>query len=106
MSKNKKTRKRKKLTLATSQKAERPLMTISANIQRRLDKIEPLPFSKKILILCEGETEEAYFNGVKSNIILQRKLSGLKIEVIAPTNNSEKNGLLDNNLKGLIWEAM
>lgn len=106
MSKNKKTRKRKGIPLAPSREQSTPLINTPDNIQLRLDKIDPLPFSKKFLILCEGETEEAYFNGIKSNIILQRKLSALKIEVIAPTSKSKKDSLLDNNLKGLIWEAI
>jgi len=106
MSKGKKTRKRKKLALSPSKEQTVNIVITPPNIQTRLNNITPLP-SKKFLILCEGETEEAYFNGLKTNEILKKKLSALKIEVIAPSSKKgDTNGIIDNNLKGLIWEAM
>jgi len=99
---NKKTRKRKNLSLAKNREQNSKIIIVPSHVQTRLQRIVPLP-AKKFLILCEGETEEAYFNGLKTNEILKKKLSALKIEVIAPSNI---NGIQDNSLKGLIWEAM
>jgi len=66
-------------------------------------------FNKRYLILCEGETEKAYFSGLKNNILLKEKFRAVQIEIIAPSNKKNvnpKKTLLDNSLKGMVWEAM
>lgn len=73
----------------------------------KLDK--DLEINKRILILCEGETEEAYFSGLKNNVLLRDKLSAVHIEIVSPSSKRNPNThstLRDNSLKGLVWEAM
>jgi len=63
--------------------------------------------NKRYLILCEGETEEAYFSGLRSNVLLKEKFKAVKIEIIAPHHKKgTPNKLKDNSLMGLVWEAM
>ncbi len=65
--------------------------------------------NKRFLILCEGETEQAYFSGLKNNILLREKFRAVQIEIIAPShkkNPDQNTTLIDNSLKGLVWEAM
>jgi hypothetical protein len=65
---------------------------------------------KRFLILCEGETEQAYFEGIKNNLLFKELLSGVQVQVVAPTHKAEQfdkeRHLQDNSLQGLIWEAM
>jgi hypothetical protein len=65
---------------------------------------------KRFLILCEGETEQAYFEGIKNNLLFKELLSGVQVQVVAPTHKAERfdkeRHLYDNSLQGLIWEAM
>ncbi len=65
--------------------------------------------NKRYLILCEGETEEAYFSGLKNNILLRDKFQAVEIEIVSPShkvNPDPQTTLRDNSLKGLVWEAM
>jgi len=63
--------------------------------------------NKRYLILCEGETEAAYFSGLRSNVLLKEKFKAVKIEIIAPHHKKgTPNKLKDNSLMGLVWEAM
>ena len=55
--------------------------------------------NKRILILCEGETEVEYFEQLKLNTALAHRLAAVLIEPIIYKPN-------DNSLKGLVWEAM
>lgn len=45
------------------------------------------PF-KRVLILCEGETEMNYFNGIKSIDQYRRKLSAVSVEIYKPKDHS------------------
>lgn len=68
-----------------------------------------LEINKRILILCEGETEEAYFSGLKNNVLLRDKFRAVLIEIVSPSskrNPNTQSTLRDNSLKGLVWEAM
>lgn len=58
-----------------------------------------LPITRRILILCEGESEVIYLNGYR----VDKRLSGLVVEVYQPTNFSPL-GLL-NEAKKKIKEA-
>lgn len=53
------------------------------------------PLRKRVLILCEGESEQIYLNGLKSDYFNRSNLSGVKIEILTP----------DNNPMGLVEEA-
>lgn len=55
--------------------------------------------NKRILILCEGETEVEYFEQIKLNTALTHRLGAVIIEPIIYRPN-------DNSLKGLVWECM
>jgi hypothetical protein len=92
-------RKTKRLELSPAEPRTPPRYQIESELVERAIDIEPLP-QKRYLILCEGETEQAYFEGLKSNQILQFKLASVDVDVVAPDQ------LIDNNLKGLIWEAI
>ncbi len=65
---------------------------------------------KRFLILCEGETEQAYFEGITNNPLLKNLLSGVEVQVVTLTHNSDRfdpeRHLTDNSLQGLVWEAM
>jgi hypothetical protein len=65
---------------------------------------------KRFLILCEGETEQAYFEGIKTNVLFKDILSAVVVQVVAPTHDKKKfdpeKHLFDNSLQGMIWEAM
>lgn len=68
-----------------------------------------LEINKRILILCEGKTEEAYFSGLKNNVLLKDKFRAVHIEIVSPPSKQNPNPqstLRDNSLKGLVWEAM
>jgi len=53
------------------------------------------PLRKRVLILCEGESEQIYLTGLKSDYFNRNNLSGVKIEILTP----------DNNPMGLVEEA-
>jgi hypothetical protein len=53
------------------------------------------PLRKRVLILCEGESEKIYLNGLKSDYFNRNSLSGVKIEILSP----------DSNPMGLVEEA-
>jgi hypothetical protein len=55
--------------------------------------------NKRILILCEGETEIEYFEQLKLNTALAHRLAAVLIEPIIYKPS-------DNSLTGLVWEAM
>lgn len=55
--------------------------------------------NKRILILCEGETEVEYFEKLKLNTALAHRLAAVLIEPIIYKPN-------DNSLTGLVWEAI
>lgn len=65
---------------------------------------------KRLLILCEGETEQAYFEGITNNPLVKNMLTGVNVQVLAPTHNAElfdpERHLMDNSLQGLVWEAI
>ena len=89
----------KNLELAPAETGEPPRYQIEQELAERKIDLQPLP-RKRFLILCEGETEQAYFEGLKSNQILQFRLASVDVDVIPPGQVD------DQNLKGLIWEAM
>ena len=65
--------------------------------------------NKRLLIICEGETEEAYFSGLKNNILLKEKFKAVDIHIVGPShrgNSYSTTILIDNSLKGMVWEAM
>lgn len=45
------------------------------------------PLRKRVLILCEGESEKIYLNGLKSDYFNRSNLSGVKIEIFTPESN-------------------
>lgn len=45
------------------------------------------PLRKRVLVLCEGESEKIYLNGLKSDYFNRSNLSGVKIEILTPNNN-------------------
>ncbi len=45
-------------------------------------------FNKRGLILCEGETEENYFNGLISQPKYKRKFQSINVKVFKPKNHS------------------
>lgn len=47
-----------------------------------------ITFSKRGLILCEGETEENYFRGLVSQEQYRRKFSTISVEILKPKNHS------------------
>lgn len=47
-----------------------------------------LVFSKRGLIICEGETEENYFNGLISQPKYKRKLQSIDVKVFKPKDHS------------------
>ncbi len=62
---------------------------------------------RRYLILCEGETEAAYFEGLKFNPLLKDKFSAVEITIEAPSHEkNSKSAIKDNSLKGLVWTAM
>lgn len=89
-------------------KRKQKKQTVSEEIL--ISKIEEnIAISKRYLILCEGETEEAYFSGLKNNILLKEKFQSVQIEIIPPYSKNRvdvTNTLRDNSLKGMVWEAM
>ncbi len=60
-------------------------------------------FNKRGLILCEGETEENYFNGLISQEKYRRKFSSIDVEIFKPKDHSPI-GLI-KHAKGLIKRA-
>ena len=49
---------------------------------------------KRVLILCEGKTEENYFKGLVSADQYKRKLSSVGVEIYTPKYHSPR-GLVD-----------
>ena len=47
-----------------------------------------VPFNKRGLILCEGETEENYFNGLISQPKYKRKYQSISVKVFKPKDHS------------------
>jgi hypothetical protein len=47
-----------------------------------------ITFNKRGLILCEGETEANYFNGLISQDINRRKFSSIDVDIYKPTDHS------------------
>ena len=45
------------------------------------------PLRKRVLILCEGESEKIYLIGLKSDYFNRSNLSGVKIEIFTPESN-------------------
>lgn len=54
---------------------------------RRSNK-QPILLGKKGLILCEGETEANYFQGLTTQEKYKRKFAGIGVEVYKPKNHS------------------
>lgn len=52
------------------------------------------PYSKRVLILCEGETEVNYFLGLKSDEEMKRRLVSVDVDIYQPDNYSPK-GLVE-----------
>ncbi|MEI6553974.1 MAG: RloB family protein [Paludibacter sp.] len=55
-----------------------------------LPKFQP---SKRVLILCEGQSEQIYINGYKSEDVNKRRLAMVDVEIYQPKNYSP-HGLL------------
>ncbi len=45
------------------------------------------PLRKHVLILCEGESEKIYLDGLKSDYFSRNNLSGVRIEILTGNNN-------------------
>jgi hypothetical protein len=111
MSKRKKQQRRelkqtqKRELKAEKQKKDVPVFVIPDGAKLRDEEKVQLP-AKRFLIICEGPTEKSYFEGLKSNLVLSRKLSAVEIKVITQSHKKENNELIDNSLKGMIWKAM
>ena len=52
----------------------------------RISKSKPLP--RRILILCEGESEQIYLKGLKKEISCNRNLQSIEIEMYQPNDFS------------------
>lgn len=102
-------REQPRIAKAAKAKEARTDFELSDDAELREDELVSLP-RKRYLILCEGETEWVYFRGIKSNLILKRRLSAVTVDIIKPLSGNKKepdeNTLQDNSLKGLVWEAM
>lgn len=55
---------------------------------RYRDHRKPLAFNKRVLILCEGETEVNYFNGLISQSKYKRKFQSVSVRVFKPKDHS------------------
>jgi RloB-like protein len=64
---------------------------------------EIVTFSKRGLILCEGQTEENYFKGLLSQAKYRRKFASISVEIFKPKDNSPVG--LVNKAKEKIKEA-
>ena len=59
-------------------------------------KISPL---KRVLILCEGESEQIYINGHRSEEYNIRRLANVEVEIYKPKNNSPYGLLAEAKIK-------
>jgi len=101
-------RKESKRTIKSAKTKQTPLHEIEEGEFISKNEKEQ-KFNKRYLILCEGETEEAYFSGLKNNILLKEKFRAVQIEIVAPSSKKRRKTsatLLDNSLKGMVWEAI
>ncbi|RMG20546.1 MAG: RloB domain-containing protein [Bacteroidetes bacterium] len=89
-------RKRKQRNLSEPLIESSIFFQVEEDILERTTRDVPLP-SRRVLILCEGETEVSYFEGIKTNPLLRVKLQAVDIQILRPN---------DNSLKGLVWKAM
>jgi hypothetical protein len=55
---------------------------------RRLRQDKNIYLRKRGLILCEGKTEQSYFNGIKHDEIIRRHLAAVDITIYQPSNYS------------------
>ncbi len=80
----------------------------------RLRQNKILPLRKRGLILCEGKTEISYFNGLKHDEMVRRRLSAIDIYIGQPSNYSplglvkeakerKKQAIREKNHYDFVW---
>lgn len=81
---------------------ESPIEKPSFDVVEKRKSKDKSVIQKRMLILCGGaDTEPLYFEGLKENSYIKANLRSVEIDIITP-----KNGIIDNSVKGLVWEAI
>ncbi len=78
------------------------------NFEREETAYDELPITigginKSLLILVEGETEQAYFDGLKSNIWIKEKLAGIKIRLMGSLDQMILEAVKERDQFEHIW---
>lgn len=68
------------------------------NSSRKPNYNRVLP-TKRVLILCEGQSEQIYVNGYKSEDINKRRLAKVEVKIYQPKDHSPKGLLAEAKLK-------
>lgn len=97
----KKTQKKMRELRKIEKKEETKYFELPENHESQEDEEVLLP-PRKYLILCEGETEHTYFEGIQFNEILKKKLLAVTVDIFSPKDK----GITFTSLKGLVYEAM
>lgn len=68
------------------------------NSSRKPNYSRSLP-TKRVLILCEGQSEQIYINGYKSEDLNKRRLANVEVKIYQPKDYSPKGLLAEAKLK-------